>query len=143
MRKICRTLGMLAVAAAVAVFASSALRAAPEDDDGDAAEAATVAKDALDKAVAKGDELFHSKAIGAKSCASCHENPDKPNLDLKARPFGFGLGYPSFSKRSKVVVTMQQKINEMVKFNSKGKELDHTGTDIAAIEAYVTSLKKK
>ena len=133
MRKIFRTLAIAAVAAALPVFASSALHA---DDDADNEK---VAKEALDKAVARGKDLFHGKDVGPKSCAACHENPDKPNLDLKTRAFC----YPAYSKKAKVVVTLQQKINEMVKGNSKGKEMDPAGPDIAALEAYIVSLKAK
>jgi cytochrome c len=134
MRRPCRS--FLAAIAAVTVFASGALFA--EDDD-DAAADAKLRKEALDKAVARGKDLFRAKELGRKTCASCHENADKPNLNLATRQFC----YPAYSPKAKAVVSMGQKINEMITTKSGGKALDLAGTDVAAIEAYVVSLKTK
>ena len=138
MRNSCKVLIVVA-AAAVAMATGACLQAAPGDDDEGGAEAAKLEKEALDKAVTRGKDLFHGKEIGSKACASCHENAEKPNLDLKTRAFA----YPKYSRAAKNVVTMSQKINEMVKSKSRGKELDLAGADVAAIEAYVLSLKAK
>ena len=135
MHDACRSFAVAAVAA-VFVFAGGALLAAEDDD---AAEDAKVAHDALVKAIGRGKDLFHSKDLGRKTCASCHENAEKPNLNLVTRPFV----YPKYSTKARTVVSMGQKINEMITAKTGGKALDLAGADIAAIEAYVVSLKAK
>jgi len=137
MRKFGRTLVVVGVAAFTAVFAGAALHAG-DDDDEDAA-AKQVMADALTKAVARGNDLFHSKEGVKKSCATCHENPEKPQFNLSTRAFN----YPAYSRKAKAVVSMGMKINEMLTTKSGGaKEMDLKGADIVAIEAYVKSLKK-
>lgn len=138
MRKFGRTLAIVGVAATVAVFAGAALHAG--EDDGDDAAAKKLMDEALAKAVARGNELFHSKELGKKSCATCHENPEKPQFNLATREFG----YPAYSRKAKAVVSLGMKINEMLTTKSgAAKEMDLKGADIVAIEAYVVSLKKK
>lgn len=116
---------------------------ADDDDDagGDlAAERERVAKEALDKAVARGKEIWNDKAqvAGKKACAQCHDDPDKPKDDLSARV----VAYPAYSRRKRAVVTLSQKINEMIETQSKGKRLDGDSTDLAALGAYVMSISK-
>lgn len=156
MRFVSRTVG-LAVAAAlcaavgtslcVAVGTAPTLEAQEKDDEEEAedaevaAERKRVADEALAKAVAKGKELWldaGKEKRFKKSCASCHDNPDKPQLNLATRSFA----YPAYSRRRRAVVTMHQKIQEMVQHNSKGAPLDDKGPDVAALEAYVMSLRK-
>ena len=133
-----KTIPVLAVLG-LALAAGGGSLSAQDDEDEDAAEQAKLAKVALEKAVVRGNELFRSKELGKKTCASCHENPDKANLDLKTRSFS----YPAWSNKKKAIVTLQQKINEMCTGKSGGQALDPNGTDIAAIEAYIVSLKKR
>ncbi len=125
----------------VALFGSASLFAADDDDEdeADSAEMKLVAAEALTKAVARGKELWNSKDLGKKTCASCHENPDKPNLNLATREWS----YPAYSRRARAVVTLHQKTQEMLKFNSRGKPLDDAGADVAALAAYTMSLKKR
>jgi cytochrome c len=140
MRKSFKALAVVGVAAVAALFYAGTTLHAGDDDGGEDAAAVKVAKDALDKAVEQGDKLFHSKDLGKKSCAACHENPEKPNLNLTSRSFN----YPAYSKKKKSVVSMGQKINEMLTARSgAAKEMDLSGADIVAIEAYVASIKKK
>jgi cytochrome c len=140
MRKFCRNLVVFALAAAASGLATSALLADEDaDEEEDAAVAAQVAKEAMDRTVARGKELWTSKDLGKKTCASCHENPEKPKLNLATRQFS----YPAYSRRKKAVVTMQQKINEMIVANSRGKALDGDSADLAALDAYVASLRAK
>ncbi len=135
MSQFARTFALTAAAAVAALFVGTALHAG--DDD---AENAKLEKEALDKAVAKGNELFRSTSLGKKTCAQCHENPDKPELNLGTRQFS----YPKYSRKAKAVVSMGQKINEMLTTKSgAAKEMDLKGTDIVDLEAYVASLKKK
>lgn len=129
------TLALLAGAGAAAVLAA-------DDDDEDAGptpEQIAAAKAAMEKAVARGKELWNSTEGVKKSCAKCHDDPEKPKLDLSKREYS----YPAYSRRKKAVVTLQQKINEMIKFNGRGEPIDANGTDIAALEAYVVSLRKR
>jgi cytochrome c len=136
------TLAALVAGAALGgLTASSATSpAAAQSADVDAdAEAAKVAQEELEKAIARGKELFEGRTLGRKSCQECHEDPDKPEDDLSETEWS----YPSYSRRARRVVTLQQKINEMIKFKARGKELDANGADIAAIAAYVTSLRKR
>src|SRR5262245_44171028 len=119
MRTSFRTLAVAAAFTVGAFVAASVLEAAPDDKDEQddaSAEKAKIAKEALDKAIARGNELFHQKDLGGgkKSCASCHENPEKPKLDLKTRAFS----YPAYSNKAKAVVTLGTKINEMLTNNS-------------------------
>ena len=142
MRKIFKALAVTAVAASAAFFAGTALHAGDEDaDSAKAAEDQKLADDALAKAVSRGNELFRSKDLGGKkTCASCHENAENPKLDLKTRVFS----YPRYSRKAKAIVSMGQKINEMLAGKSGGaKAMDLAGADIIAIEAYIASLKKK
>ena len=102
-----------------------------------AAEKARVAAEGLEKAVEQGKELFNSKKLGRKSCASCHEDPDKPNVSLTARSWS----YPAYSRRARGVVTLSQKINEMIKFQARGpKDVALDDERIIALAAYVESL---
>ena len=135
-RTLARTVATAAAAAAfAAVFVGAALHAGDED-----AENKKVEDEALAKAVTRGSELFHSKDLGKKSCATCHENPDKPEFNLATRQFG----YPKYSRKAKAVVSMGQKINEMLTTKSgAAKEMDAKSPDLVAIEAYVVSLKSK
>ena len=138
MRKSCRNFIVVTAAAVfAAVCGASALHA--EDDDEDEDDNAAVAKEALDKSVARGKELFRSKDLGKKTCASCHEDPEKPNLNLTTRDFS----YPKYSNKKKTVVTMGQKINEMLSGKTRGKEMDLAAADLVALESYVASLRKK
>jgi cytochrome c len=141
MRKSFKALAVAGAAVAAVLFcAGTNLLAGGDDDAAEDAAAAKVAKDALDKAVDQGNKLFHSKELGKKSCASCHENPEKPNLNLTTRSFS----YPAYSKKKRSIVSMGQKINEMLTARSgAAKEMDLAGADVVSIEAYVMSLRKK
>ena len=140
MRKLGRTLAVAAVAALFAVFAGAAVHAGDDDDGGDDAEAKQLEAAALTKAIARGNELFRSKDGLKKTCASCHENPEKPQFNLATRAYS----YPRYSRKAKNVVSLGMKINEMLTNKSgAAKEMDLKGADIIAIEAYVASLKPK
>ena len=102
----------------------------------DEAEKKRIAAEELAKVVAKGKELWNSK-LGRKSCASCHEDPDKPNLNLADTEWG----YPAYSRRARGVVTLSQKVNEMIQFQARGpKDVALDDERIIALAAYVESL---
>jgi len=107
------------------------------DAEEDPALAAKIAKEELTKAIARGKELWASKELGRKTCKQCHEDPDKPEDVLSDKKWS----YPAYSRRARRVVTLQQKINEMIKYKARGKTLDDGGADVAAIAAYVESLR--
>jgi cytochrome c len=137
------TLSLLAVLGLMTAVGSGRLLAEDDDDDagGDlVAERERVAKEALEKAVARGKEIWNDKAQigGKKSCAQCHDNPDKPKDALKNRV----VAYPAYSRRKRGVVTLDQKINEMIETQGKGKRLDADSPDMAALAAYVMSIAK-
>jgi cytochrome c len=139
MRTRTRTLFFSGAAALAAVLATGAALGGPDEDSEDA-EAKKAAQDALDKAVARGKELFHGNTLGKKTCASCHENAEKPNLNLPA----MNLDYPRYSRKAKGVISMGQKINEMITSKTGGgKAFDLASADLVALEAYVVSLRKK
>ena len=94
---------------------------------------ARIAKEAMDVAVKRGRELWDSREMGRKTCASCHEDPEKPDLDFATRKYK----YPAYSRRARGIVTMQQKLNEMIKFQSRGQALEADSTDLAALAAYI------
>jgi cytochrome c len=123
-------------------FAQGASLLFAQDDEAELeAERARVAKEALDKAVARGAELWKDKKLLGlrKSCASCHEDPEKPQLNMMTREFQ----YPAYSRRKRKVVTLQQKLNEMLKYQSKGKELAADSADLGALGAYLNSIRTK
>jgi cytochrome c len=149
MRLVSRTVGLaLAAALCAAVGTGATLRAQEKDDEEDEENAAAlaerkrVADEALAKAVARGKEIWldaGKEKRFKKACTSCHDNPDKPTMNLATRPFA----YPAYSRRRRGVVTMHQKLQEMIAHNSKGAPFDDKGPDIAALEAYVMSLRKR
>ena len=139
-----RALALVVAAVALGVGVHAVTRPAPvvaqdEDEGRDSEEAKRVAKEELAKAVARGKELFESRSLGRKSCKDCHEDPDKPQDNLAE----IAWSYPAYSRRARRVVTLQQKINEMIKYKARGKELDPAGGDIADLAAYVTSLRSR
>ena len=91
---------------------------------------------ALAEAVKKGAALYKkSWKTGGKSCFACHvRGPNK----LTGRRL---KSYPKYDKALKRVVTVQEKINEMIKGKSGGKPLPLGHEDLTALEAYISTLK--
>ena len=90
----------------------------------------------LAKAVERGAKLYkQSWKTGAKSCAACHTRG--PNKMAAKR----AAAYPKYDKALRKVVTLQQKLNQMIKDKSKGKKLELGSDDLNALEAYINSLK--
>lgn len=136
------------VAAAVAVLAagiagSASLRADDDDEDGldpaRKAELEKIAHAAYEKAVARGKEIWNDAANVKKSCSKCHDDPAKPDLNLATREYS----YPAYSRRKRAIVTLDQKIQEMVTDKSRGQRFDEKSGDIAAVQAYIASLRAK
>lgn len=138
--------GAAALGIAGAVVLAGGVRADDDDEDDavDPAEIAAkqkVADEAMAKAIARGKEIWNGadEKLLRKPCTKCHDDPDKPKLNLATRPYS----YPAYFPRKKHVITLQQKIQLMITNSSKGKAFDPEGADIAALEAYVVSLRKK
>ncbi len=100
------------------------------------AEGDAKADKALEEAVKKGQDLYKkSWRPGAKACFACHvRGPNKlTGRRLKT--------YPKYDKALRKVVTAQEKINQMIKSKSGGKELPLGHEDLTALEAYISTLK--
>ncbi len=94
------------------------------------------AKQALAQAVAKGQALYRKAwKKGAKGCFACHTRG--PNKLTYARL----KTYPKYDKSLRKVVTVQEKINAMIKGKSGGKPLALGHADLTALEAYISTLK--
>jgi cytochrome c len=94
------------------------------------------AKKALAEVVAKGQTLYRkSWKKGAKGCFACHTRG--PNKLTHARL----KTYPKYDKSLRKVVTVQEKMNAMIKGKSGGKALDLGHKDLTALEAYISTLK--
>jgi cytochrome c len=98
------------------------------------------AADALAKAIALGKATFADEAFGTngKSCRTCHEDPEKPNLNLASRIGDF----PKWDRREKKVVTIGQKMNQMIEMNLKGKPEGLGSEKLVALEAYLMSIRQ-
>jgi cytochrome c len=121
-------------------LACAALMMAPSDPTRGQDSAPTGAA-ALKKAVETGNALFRNDAFGTarRSCAKCHENPRKPAMNLKKRVGN----YPKWDKRENKVITLGQKLNQMLTKMLKGKP-EPLGSDrLVAVEAYLMSLSRQ
>ena len=90
------------------------------------------------KAIARGKILFNkSWAPRAKSCKACHAAG--PNKLSAARLHA----YPKYDRFLRRVVSAQQKINYMIKKQSKGQPLPLGSEDLNALEAYLGTLGRR
>ncbi len=94
------------------------------------------AKKALEAVEARGRTLWKkSWRRGAKACMSCHLRG--PNRMTSRR----AASYPKYDKTLRKVVTVQEKINQMIKFKSGGKPMKLGSADLTALEAHLKTLK--
>ncbi len=126
---------VLVLAAAV-----SGLRSWPALRAQDAA-APTTGADALKKAVETGNALFRSGTFGTngRSCTKCHENPRKPAMNLGKRVGN----YPKWDRREGKVITLGQKLNQMLSRMLKGRAEPLGSEKLVALEAYLMSLTRQ
>jgi len=103
--------------------------------------APTTGADALKKAVETGNALFHSGTFGTngRSCAKCHENPRKPAMNLKKRVGN----YPKWDRREGKVITLGQKVNQMLVKMVKGSPEKLGSEKLVAVEAYLMNLSRQ
>jgi cytochrome c len=113
-----------------AVVGVGALALTGGDARGDAA------SDALAAAVKRGEELWKQHwTQGQKSCADCHTTG--PNAMKASRAKAF----PKWDKALSKVVSLQQKLNQMIVDKSKGAALELGSADLNALEAFVATLR--
>ncbi len=130
-RRLLRPLPLLLTILLLGSAASATFLSAPAPAQGDG-----VADKALAESVAKGKALWRKVwKKGAKGCFACHtRGPNK----MAARRL---RSYPKYDKVMKRVVSVRQKINNMIKTKSGGELLDLDSDDLTAIEAYIATLK--
>ncbi len=115
----------IAIPAALAFFLD-----APE------ARGAGEAEKKLEEARKKGQALYRkSWKKGAKACFACHTRGANKLTGRRLK------AYPKYDKALKRVVTAQEKINQMIKSKSGGKELALGHEDLTALEAYISTLR--
>jgi cytochrome c len=104
------------------------------------AQEADPAAEAKAEAIAKGKALFHDPGFGTKdrACAKCHEDSKRPKLHLKERV----QDYPKWDRREKRVITLGQKIDQMIQRMLKGESLPLGSEKLVAIEAYLMSISR-
>jgi cytochrome c len=134
-----RTTVILALLAAIggAMILAVAAPGRATDEEDSAAKAA----EALKKAVDEGNRLFRDPALGTsgKFCATCHEDAQKPKLALSSR-----VGdYPKWDRRADAVITLGQKVRQMIEKNVKGSPPDLGSAPLVALEAYLMSLRAR
>ena len=91
---------------------------------------------ALAAAVKKGQELWKKPwSAGAKACMECHGGGPNKMTAVRVK------SYPKYDKGYDKVVTVQQKINQMITEKAKGTALELGCDDLNALEAFVSTLK--
>lgn len=90
----------------------------------------------MEDALAKGKKLFEqSWTAGGKSCAACHSRGRNKLVGSRIN------AYPKYDRALKKVVTVQQKLNQMIVSKSRGKAMPLGSDDLNALEAYLNTLK--
>ena len=80
--------------------------------------------------VNRGDELFHSSALGSNtvSCGQCHPNGANTHPET----------YPKFQKQIGKVVSLSEMINWCLQHPLEGKPLAVDDPKMTALQAYIT-----
>ena len=95
-----------------------------------------VARKALMASIARGKKLWHgSWGEGTKTCFECHsEGPNRMRMGrVRSYPkYDFGLGK---------VITIQQKLQQMITEQAKGTAFALGHEDLTAIEAYLNTIR--
>ncbi|MCK6478820.1 MAG: hypothetical protein HUU06_00085 [Planctomycetaceae bacterium] len=124
----------MCLAAGVRVLAQDHDHGAHEEDK----EAAAKAKAAEDAALELGKKTWIDKTLGSneRACVTCHENPKRPDLDLK----GVTAKWPRFDEHAGRVLTIQEKFVQMQSRNLKAEKTLPLGDERwTAIEMYLRS----
>jgi sulfur-oxidizing protein SoxA len=134
-RPLVRAAAVLAAAAALAGAAALALEGDPLSPE-DQAKATAAEKKSLEE----GNRLFRDAALGTndRTCATCHENPKRPDLGLK----GVAAKYPRWDREAGKVISLHQKFQQMQEKSLKAKKAMPLGDDRwNALEMHVRGLK--
>lgn len=128
-----RRLGLAALLVLAVLVPTLLARA--DGDDG-APPDPMVARKALLAAIDRGKTLWRgSWGEGTKACAECHtEGPNR----MRA---GRVRSYPKYDFGMGKVITLQQKLTQMIKEQSKGQPLPLGHEDLTAIEAYLNTIR--
>ena len=124
---------------ALALLAGGAAALALGDDDL-SPEDQKAARAAEDKALELGRKVFTDPSLGTaeRSCSTCHDNPQKPQLSLK----GITGKFPRWDRNAGKVVTLQQKFVQMQERSLKAKKTIPLGDDRwNALEMHLRGLK--
>ena len=114
-----------------ALLAAGFLGNAPAAEEEDPAAAKAMAQ-----AVRRGQILWRKTwRPGIKSCIACHATG--PNRMTKVRL----KSYPKYDTELGRVVTVQQKLNQMIVTKSGGTALSLGGEDLNGLEAYLATLR--
>ena len=137
-RSMLRIAGFLLFLFSTALVAGTVATAQEEEEEGEKARQAAAA---LKKAVDQGNELFRDPSLGTKerACAKCHEDPEKEHLGLAAR----ANTYPKWDRRERKVISLPQKMNQMIDRMLGGKPLALGSDKLVALEAYLMSISRK
>lgn len=94
------------------------------------------ASTSLPDAVKRGEELWKKPmAAAGKACNDCHAGGQNALTVKRAQT------YPKFDKALNKVVTLQQKLNQMIVEKGRGTALELGSTDLNALEAYIATRK--
>ena len=107
---------VLGMALGVQVLAQDHDHGAHDEDEKEAG----AAKAAEDAARELGKSVLTDLSLGTneRTCATCHENPKRPDLNLK----GVTARWPRFDKRADRVITIQEKFAQMQDRNLKAEK---------------------
>jgi cytochrome c len=125
---------------AAASLPAGVLLAQSGDEGAPSAEDEKAAKAAEDAALKLGQKVFNDPSLGTKDncCATCHNNPKRPDLSLK----GVTARFPRWDRNAGKVITLQQKFQQMQERNERAKKAIPLGDDRwNAVEVYLRSLK--
>ena len=87
------------------------------------------------EAIARGKALFERQwSDGGKTCATCHAQGRNKMKSSRA------IAYPKYDRAIDKVVSIQQKVNQMIEKNSGGAALELGSDDLTALEAYLKTL---
>jgi len=123
----------------LAILAGGAVAVALGEGDLSPAEQ-KAARAAEEKALALGGKVFTDPSLGTaeRSCSTCHDNPQKPQLSLK----GVVSRFPRWDRDAGKVITLQQKFVQMQERSLKAKKTLPLGDDRwNALEMHLRGLK--
>lgn len=109
--------------AALAILLAAALGGAALalDEEGEMSpEDLKAAKEAEEAALRTGLKVFRDASLGTndRSCATCHDNPKRPDLSLK----GVNARFPRYDVNAGRVITLQEKFVQMQERSLKARK---------------------